>query len=607
MAYLVLARRYRPSTFAELVGQDHIVTILSNAITSSRVHHAFLFTGARGTGKTTTARILAKSINCVNGPTVTPCNACSHCLDIAACKDVDVLEIDGATNTGVDSVRALREDIRYLPASGKYRIVIIDEVHMLTTSAFNALLKTLEEPPPHVIFILATTEPHKIPATILSRVQRFDFHRVDADVLTNYLMGLLQSEGFSAKRDALRIIALEGEGSVRDSLSLLDQVLAHHIEGEITAEEVSRVLGLSDRRALLQMAFALLSRNGQEVFDLLQTIFRDGHDLVHFTKSLAGCLRDLALCRLAEDPLKFLPLTPAEITEITEKTRSHTPEHITHLFSRVFFGIDQVARAPSARMALEMVLCEILLAEPLAPLSDLFSRLENLETRNPGSFQATQAVLSPKPQKGRSRDSSPHTTAQENPAFDRKSPPADPASPPATTSTIPVAETMPQTVDNPAVSPSAPDGFDLQAWLAFLAVIRPAFPTLSMLLDDGKFCGARVLDGVWDIQLWFEKGRHDFNVQRLRDNLSILNEQLSIQLGSARVVLLHSDKPPSLSQTSHPVQGIGLGSSAREMRERKVAREQLRSREHMNQHPFIRQLVDKLHGEITEFRDLSLD
>ncbi|MBU1512164.1 DNA polymerase III subunit gamma/tau, partial [Myxococcota bacterium] len=185
MAYLVLARRYRPQTFSELVGQDHIVTILSNAITGGRVHHAFLFTGARGTGKTTTARILAKSLNCVEGPTTTPCNKCHHCADIAASKDVDVLEIDGATNTGVDSVRALREDIRYLPSSGRYRIVIIDEVHMLTTSAFNALLKTLEEPPPHVIFILATTEPHKIPATILSRVQRFDFHRVDTDVLTS--------------------------------------------------------------------------------------------------------------------------------------------------------------------------------------------------------------------------------------------------------------------------------------------------------------------------------------------------------------------------------------------------------------------------------------
>ncbi len=618
MAYLVLARRYRPQTFSELVGQDHIVTILSNAITGGRVHHAFLFTGARGTGKTTTARILAKSLNCVEGPTVSPCNRCQHCADIAASKDVDVLEIDGATNTGVDSVRALREDIRYLPSSGRYRIVIIDEVHMLTTSAFNALLKTLEEPPPHVIFILATTEPHKIPATILSRVQRFDFHRVDTDVLTSYLMGLLQREGFSAARDALRIISLEGEGSVRDSLSILDQVLAHHTGGEITAAEVSHVLGLSDRQALLRMAFALLARQREEVFEVLETVFCDGSDLVHFTKSLAMAFRDLVLCRLTGNPGRFLSLTPEELHEIQERTAPYPVDHIYQLFSRIFFGIDQVARASSARLALEMLFCELLLAQPLVPLTDLFTRLENLEQgkpavlppRSPVSPQAGPAVKSA-PEKttapARAPGAPPAARATAEPSTPRTTPPKAPPVVVVPTPPAPVeAAAPPQAIVSPPAAAPPPPAIDLQSWLAFISVLRPTFPTLSMLLDDGRFCGTFTRDGKLLIHIWFSRGKHDFNFARLSDNTKVLDEQLTLHLGTlCGIHLTQSDKPPVAAELSVAPQGVTMASSAREVRERQMATDLKRQEEEMKNHPFVRQLLDRMHGEVVDFTDLT--
>jgi len=610
VSYLVLARRYRPQSFSELVGQDHIVTILTNAINGGRVHHAFLFTGARGTGKTTTARILAKSLNCVEGPTVSPCNRCQHCADIAASKDVDVLEIDGATNTGVDSVRALREDIRYMPSSGRFRIVIIDEVHMLTTSAFNALLKTLEEPPPHVIFILATTEPHKIPATILSRVQRFDFHRVDTDVLTSYLMGLLQSEGFSASRDALRIVALEGEGSVRDSLSLLDQILAHHTEGEITAAEVSGVLGLSDRRALLEMSFALLARDRDAVFAILETVFREGNDLVHFTKSLAAAFRDLVLCRLTGNPGRFLSLTPEELAEIQERTAAFPVDHVYHLFSRVFLGIDQVARASSARLALEVLCSELLLAQPLLPLSELFSRLESLEQGRPAAAPGRVAPRAP---------AAPASTAVTPPAaLATPKAPATQAATPAPKAALPAPNAAPAATlttpsagpsNEPTTSPAAPVAtpvIDLQTWLAFISMLRPTFPTLSMLLDDGRFCGTLTEGDRTLIHIWFAKGKQDFNHTRLNDHLQVLEEQLTAHLRlPCKIRLTLSEKPPVAGELAVAPQGVTLAASAREVRERQMATDLKRQEEEMKNHPFVRQLLDRMQGEIVDFTDLT--
>lgn len=422
MAYLVLARRYRPQSFTELIGQEHIITILTNAINSGRIHHAFLFTGARGTGKTSTARLLAKALNCENGPTPNPCNTCSHCTDIMAGKEVDVLEIDGATNTGVENVRALREDIRFLPSSGRYRVVIIDEVHMLTVSAFNALLKTLEEPPSHVIFIFATTEPHKIPATILSRVQRFDFKRVALSRLTQHVTEILEKEGFKIEEEAATLIAIEGEGSVRDTLSILDQILANQMEGEITARDVAGVLGLTDRQVLRDVSEALLLRDGAKVFTLLNKVFYEGYDIVHFTKSLVGWLRDLLVVKTVDDPEGLVSLTERELSTLRTFLSPYTPQHIHHMFLRLFNGFDSVSRSLTPKTALELLLMDIVLAEPLSPAKELFHTLSQLENA------VKSGVSNAAPQRFQSTPPSPERGAPAQPQHPRQAVPA-PAQP----------------------------------------------------------------------------------------------------------------------------------------------------------------------------------
>src|SRR6476659_4472553 len=270
MAYLVLARKYRPQTFADVVGQEHVTRTLGNAIEKGRVHHAFLFCGARGVGKTTAARILAKCLSCEKAPTATPCNECEACKEITAGTSVDVQEIDGASNNSVDDVRTLRENVRYLPVRGKKKVYIIDEVHMLSTGAFNALLKTLEEPPPHAVFIFATTEVHKIPITILSRVQRYDFRLVSSQRIAAHLAHVLDDEKIAYEPGALTVVAREAGGSVRDSLSLLEQVLAiGSAEADagaagaprITEESAAAALGVADRALVAEIGRGVLARD----------------------------------------------------------------------------------------------------------------------------------------------------------------------------------------------------------------------------------------------------------------------------------------------------------------------------------------------------------
>ncbi|MCK4561140.1 MAG: DNA polymerase III subunit gamma/tau [Calditrichia bacterium] len=296
MTYIVLARRWRPQQFQDIIGQDHVSTTLSNSIVTGRIAHSFIFSGPRGVGKTTAARILAKALNCEKGPTKTPCNSCSACESITKGSSLDVLEIDGASNRGIDEIRNLRENIRFTPSQGKYRIYIIDEVHMLTKEAFNALLKTLEEPPKHAIFIFATTEIHRVPATILSRCQRFDFKRIPTKTIIEHLKNICKKEKISISDDALLQIAKKADGSMRDAQSILDQIISYSGE-KISTEEVASALGIIDQEIYFQFTEKIQDGDLKEILSLCQSIYREGYDFAEFLVGFEEHLRNMLVTK----------------------------------------------------------------------------------------------------------------------------------------------------------------------------------------------------------------------------------------------------------------------------------------------------------------------
>jgi DNA polymerase-3 subunit gamma/tau len=385
-SYLVLARKYRPQTFAEIVGQDHVTRTLANALATGRVHHAFVFTGARGVGKTTAARILAKALCCASGPTAEPCGRCEPCTEIRSGSAVDVIEIDGASNRGIDDVRTLRETVRYQPAKYRRKVVIVDEVHMLTTEAFNALLKTLEEPPPHVTFVFATTEPHRIPVTILSRCQRYDFKLIPTARLAAHLGEILAHEQIAVEPEALAAVAREAAGSARDALSLVDQVVAFVGPAQtLTRERVVEALGIADRRALCELADALCARDAEAALRVLEAAFGRGQDAGQLARSLLGHLRDLAVCAQVRDPRGLVDAPESELEVIQAQARRVDPPLLFAWFDRFTRAADEIARSTTPRMLLELALLDMVRAEPLLPLGDLLARLEDLERRTSGA------------------------------------------------------------------------------------------------------------------------------------------------------------------------------------------------------------------------------
>ncbi len=382
MSYLVLARKYRPQTFEQVIGQEHVTRTLQNAIERGRVHHAFLFCGGRGTGKTTTARILAKALSCDNAPTPQPCNVCPACVEITQGTSVDVQEIDAASQNRVEDIRDLREAIRYAPVRGKKKLYILDEVHMLSTSAFNALLKTLEEPPPHAVFVFATTDPHKLPQTILSRVQRYDFKLVASARLVDHLSDVLSQEHIEFERGALQLVAREGAGSVRDSLSLLDQVLASS-PGKLTELQVASVLGVADRGLILSLGRAIVERKPADALALVDTAYQRGFDLVQLARVLLGHMRDLVVVSVVKEPTAILETTGAELEELQAQAQLAQGRAVL-LFDRMVRVADDAARAALTRYVLEVGLVELCAVAPLQPVGELLDRLEHLEDRLSG-------------------------------------------------------------------------------------------------------------------------------------------------------------------------------------------------------------------------------
>ncbi|MEW6374603.1 MAG: DNA polymerase III subunit gamma/tau [Thermodesulfobacteriota bacterium] len=398
MSYLVLARKWRPQVFEDVVGQRPITQTLQNAISQKRVAHAFLFTGARGVGKTSTARILAKALNCEAGPQINPCNQCSTCKEITDGKSVDVIEIDGASNRGIDEIRELRENARYTPAKSRYKIYIIDEIHMLTREAFNALLKTLEEPPPHIIFVFATTEPHKIPATILSRCQRYDFKRIPLREIIGSLRQIVEEEKVQISQRGLLSIARGSEGSMRDAQSLLDQVISYGGK-EIRDEDIVEVLGLIDQKILYDTIEAMASRDAGRCMEIVEHVYHYGYDLQQFCREILQYLRNLILIKVIEHPEGLMEMPEEELGMLKKQADRFQFDQLSHLFSLLLKGEEEVAQSTFPRTMLEMTLIRMANFRPILSIDEVLKKLELLDKAHPsmGPTEHKNPPLSERP------------------------------------------------------------------------------------------------------------------------------------------------------------------------------------------------------------------
>lgn len=389
--YLALARKYRPQDFTEVIGQQPIIKMIANALELKRIHHAYLFCGARGVGKTSMARILAKSLNCEKGPTITPCQKCEACESITRGNAMDVLEIDAASNTGVDNIRELREQVKYRP-NGRYKIYIIDEVHMLSTSAFNALLKTLEEPPAHVLFILATTEPHEIPITILSRCLKFDFRKMNTATLLEHLRSILVKEGLGAEEGALRVVAECAQGSVRDALSLLDQVIGAS-QGQILENQVRQILGLGERLLTQEVFRSLVTADLKAALTGLAQVDEQGLDLKVFAEDVLTAYRHLILAKSTQE----LPaeLSAAEVDFFKGLAEAADLSLLLAQYQILFQGLAELARTEFQKTSLEVSFVKITHAGQMIGMVELVDELKERRAARAGNTASSRPELKP--------------------------------------------------------------------------------------------------------------------------------------------------------------------------------------------------------------------
>ena len=471
MSYLVLSRKWRPQTFADVVGQEHVTRTLCNAIRSGRVAHAFLFTGPRGVGKTTMARLLAKALNCEQGPTPDPCNTCSNCLEITAGNALDVLEIDGASHTGVDNIRDLTEGVQYRQVKSRFRVVIIDEVHMLSNAAFNALLKTLEEPPPHVKFIFATTEAHKVLQTILSRCQRYDFQRIALRELIQRLQVVAEGEGLSADEVGLALLAREADGSLRDAESLLDQVVAWS-GGSVNEQAVKEALGVADRQALFRVVEAVLARDPAQALRLAGDLYQYGYDPRRLCRDLLEHFRHLVIAKISPDPVLLAELPDHEVATVRQQAGARALEDLQRLFALMLRAEEEVSRTAYTQLVIEMTLVKLASQPPVMPIDEALAQLEALRRKLGGNPQE------------------PAPTGQ------RPASPAPPAPPPAPPVREHASIPRPTTpvVREHAAAPSAEAALGAEAeqqsvWERFLAAVQKEKISLFFALKSGHFLG----------------------------------------------------------------------------------------------------------------------
>jgi DNA polymerase-3 subunit gamma/tau len=560
MSYLVLARKYRPQTFAEVLEQEHITRTLDNAIAAGRVAHAILFAGPRGTGKTTVARILAKALNCGAERTAAPCNDCRSCREITAGNAADVYEIDGASNNSVDQIRELRENVKYMPAHSPYKIYIIDEVHMLSAAAFNALLKTLEEPPAHVLFMFATTEPHKIPITILSRCQRFDFRRVRLAAIAAYLAKICRQEGVEISEESLNLIAREAGGSVRDSLSLLDQVICSGKKA-IPHSEVLETLGVVDRSQLHQLAAAVLAGEPLPFLSALEEIFDRGHDIKKLFSDLLEYFRDLWVLQTSSEPAPVVDLPRHEIDLMQEQARRVSPADLQHVLDILYREDAAVRLSPQPKLALEMAFFRTLSSRAALSIDTLIRKLDDLRRELDGGPDDPPRVAerSPRRQAGRAEE-----------------PPARPAQ------GRPAAESAPTAARSTAEEGGARAG-DLTAVLQNLAqAISRSHPSLAANL---KKCCLNHADSS-RVEIVAPANQFASSMLRREKNVALLKKACSEMFGGRPEVI------------------VTAGSECRASADERRGLNHTRVRETLN-HPVVADAIEIFNGKLLDVQILK--
>jgi len=544
MAYLVLARKWRPQNFADLIGQEHVSQTLANAIRSGRIHHAFLFTGARGVGKTSAARILAKALNCEEGLSDQPCGACSSCVEITSGQGLDVIEIDGASNTGVDDVRELRENIRYLPSRSRFKIFIIDEVHMLSTSAFNALLKTLEEPPEHAKFIFATTEPHKIPITILSRCQRFDFRKIPLSKITKRLKDISVAEQLTITDHSLGLIARQGEGSMRDALSTFDQVLAFSGD-QVDDQAVQTLLGMVDRRLLFDTAEGILQRDSRRALESARRVDQLGLALRRFTQDLMEIFRGMILCKVVDEPEDLLDMVGDELKELKSLAKDASLEDLQRIITLLMKTLAELSHSSVPLLVLEMSLVRLATLAPAQDIKKLIGQIENLERR----LGTTQLPTPPV---------TPRATAPKAPAPDPP-PPKKPEAPVATRTSS-------------------------KGWQGLVELVKQSRPMIGSVLEYGR--PLKLEPPV--LEVGYPKG--SFMLSQLQE------EEIRHDLEA--LAATYFDRPVRFKLVTVDAEQQDIPKSLVETRQDKETDRMRRLREDAMEHPALKSVQDVFQGKI---------